>query len=31
VFFGPDTPITLVATYAARLAKQCATANGGAK
>ena len=31
VFFGPDTPITLVAAYAARLAKQCAKANGGAK
>ena len=31
VFFGPDTPITLVASYAARLAKQCAKANGGAK
>jgi len=31
VFFGPDTPITLVAAYAARLAKHCAKANGGAK
>ena len=31
VFFGPDTPITLVAAYAARLAKQCAKANGGLK
>jgi len=31
VFFGPDTPITLVANYAARLAKHCAEANGGAK
>ncbi|MBL7077334.1 MAG: carboxylate--amine ligase [Kiritimatiellae bacterium] len=31
VFFGPDTPITLVAAYAARLARQCAKANGGAK
>jgi len=31
VFFGPDTPITLVAAYAARLAKACAKANGDAK
>ena len=31
VFFGPDTPITLVAAYAARLAKQCAKTNGGLK
>ncbi len=31
VFFGPDTPITLVAAYAARLAKHCSKANGGSK
>ena len=31
VFFGPDTPITLVAAYAARVAKQSAKANGGPK
>ncbi len=30
VFFGPDTPISLVATYAARLAKQSKKVNGGA-
>ncbi len=29
VFFGPDTPISLVATYAARLAKQSKKVNGG--
>ena len=31
VFFGPDTPITLVAAYAARVARQRAKTNGGAK
>lgn len=30
VFFGPDTPITLVASYAARLARSLATTKGGA-
>jgi len=30
VLFGPDTPISLVATYAARLAKQSKKVNGGA-
>lgn len=29
VLFGPDTPISLVATYAARLAKQSKSVNGG--
>ena len=31
VFFGPDTPITLVAAYAARLARQCKKAAGGTR
>jgi len=30
VLFGPDTPISLVASYAARLAKQSMKVNGGA-
>lgn len=30
VIFGPDTPISLVASYAARLAKQSVKVNGGA-
>jgi succinyl-CoA synthetase beta subunit len=30
VIFGPDTPISLVAAYAARLAKHTSTTNGGA-
>lgn len=31
VFFGPDTPITLVAEYAAQLASSCKGAKGGSK